>query len=160
MTTAEARQAVDHRLFVAHECAHASAAVLLGLDVIQIRTRPSGASRGAVRFKVARARDQALVVLAAVLTDPRLPDPRWPFYPLEDETGDERRLRESIEDLGYDEEQWKQLRADALELTARTDFIQLEETFKSALRHYPVLNGELLQGVIAVATREELPVAA
>jgi hypothetical protein len=153
---AEARRIVHHQYLIGHEACHASAAILLGLDLVDISTRPTNGAPGMCRIsKVgARPRDLALVVLAALVTDPRLTVPRFPMYRLEDKSGDEQQLRELVEEMELDRAGWARLRRDALELVAREDFCLLEFTLKTALERWPVLDGELLAAIIAIGTAE------
>ncbi len=150
---------VNHKLAIEHESAHASAAILLGLDLIEVRVDQPDDCHGRVKIRGGRARPRefGLMVMSAFLVDARQSLSPFPPLPLEDETPDERQLREVAEELDLDRAGWNRLRGDALELVASAEFFRLSEAFKTALAHYPVLQGKLLEHVITIATAERGP---
>ena len=93
--------------------------------------------------------------MVGILCDPRQPPlPPFPPLPLEDETPDEEQLREVTEEMNLDRRAWKRLCAEAAELVARDDFNRLQGALKTALADRPLVEGELLKGIIAIGTAE------
>jgi len=94
---ARAREVVNYRLTLEHEACRAAAAVLLGLDLVEVRAVPVPGCRGRIKVQkpARRPREFAMAVLVGPLLDPRLVEgevPRWQLVPLDGQDGDQKQL--------------------------------------------------------------------
>jgi len=131
---------------------------LAGLELLEVRAIPAPGTAGRILVRNGRGtpREFALAILVGPRLDPRLAaEADWPLVPLEDDGGDRKQLRELTEEMGYDRADYVKLLVDAWALAGRDDFQRLASAFCTALAVRPVLEGEVLEGVIAIATGRE-----
>jgi hypothetical protein len=110
---------------IAHEAAHASAAVALGLPVLSVSVQPDELTLG--RVKVAYAgtgedtRKRMLVIVAPFVHDAATSNdlPRWP---LTGTTTDERNLRRLAAQLNLTERGYRDVLSDAVDLVDSPGF--------------------------------------
>jgi hypothetical protein len=152
--SARAFELVTRRKTVAHESGHAAAAMVLGLDLVEVRVdEPDATTAGHVQIRGAMARpcEFALATLAGPFNDCGRP-PSW--RPLEDGSHDERQLARVVDVLDYSRSDWDRLIADAWSLVTDREFCRLASRFETVLGRFPVLRGALLCGFVETIQKE------
>jgi uncharacterized protein len=143
---AEALEIHEHRKLAAHEAGHATAALLLGLEVESAHApywtiedslagdpyEPAGQVRMTTASIGRDARSYALAILAGPICDDRADwPPSWPLS-LAPTTTDERQVTELAKHLDLDRAGYSHLVQDAFALTASEPFMRLH----AAIEHW------------------------
>jgi Caudovirus prohead serine protease len=137
-TYRQAAALYDEQQLRLHESGHASAALLLGLEVSSIHTNGGHDGNTApgetlIGYTSADHRDMALAILAGPLAEGRTA-PRWPLAAT---TTDQQQLGEHVRELHLDESGYAELCDQARDLTASAPFKQLHASIVTALEQPP-----------------------
>jgi HK97 family phage prohead protease len=143
----------------AHEARHASAALLLGVDIVEASVERDGSGHVTPSWENQSVADPDTARnLATLILCGRIGDDGWPpAYPSKSApTEDEQQLAVLAEHLNLDEGDCSRLVTEALQLSATSEFTRLEHAIAHLLAQGHVLDEHTLHHVKQIASEAKM----
>ena len=146
----------DTATVAAHEAAHATTALILGLPILTVSVKPDATTNGRVAIRYADTyedmRKRISVILSGIVEsgDP----PQWPLRT--DRSTDEANLRQVADRLSLDAAGYNEAVRKALDRTTSTPYVRLHTAIAHALERDGVLDTQQIKTIAREASMEHV----